>query len=88
MERLVREGAVDSYGDLAAVGQISRARMSQILQLADLAPSIQEQILLLPRTLRRTDPVTEKDLRQVARVIDWESQRKSFLSLLNSRLQG
>ena len=84
----MREGAVDSYRNLAEVGQISRARMSQILRLTDLAPSIQEQILFLPRTLRGADPVTETDLRQVARIIDWESQRTEFASVMNSRQQA
>jgi site-specific DNA recombinase len=37
MERLVREGSVTSYRDLAEVGQISVPRLSQILRLLDLA---------------------------------------------------
>ena len=49
IEALVREGTIVSYRDLAEVGQISPARMSQILRLADVAPSIQEELLFLPR---------------------------------------
>ena len=85
MERLVREGTVDSYSELAAAGRISHARMSQILRLSELAPSIQEQLLFLPPTMKGTDVVTERDLREVVRVIDWDSQRKKFECLLASR---
>jgi hypothetical protein len=53
--------------------------MSQILRLADLAPSIQEELLFLPRILEGADPVTEKDLREVARLTDWESQRERWV---------
>jgi site-specific DNA recombinase len=80
-ERLVREGAVRTYGELAEAGQISRARMSQIMHLSDLAPEIQEELLFLPRTVVGPDRYTEKGLRQVARSIDWEWQKKQFRAL-------
>lgn len=47
-EALVRSGEVKDYADLARVGRVSRARVSQILKLLTLAPSIQEHILWLP----------------------------------------
>lgn len=84
MEGLVRDGSVRSYRELAEAGQISRPRMSQILRLADLAPAIQEQILWLPKTRVGSDPVKEKALQQVARVIDWELQLTQFRSLMDS----
>ena len=80
-ERLVREGTVRNYRDVAAAGQISRARMSQILRLCDLAPEIQEQLLFLPKTMAGPDQVTEKSLRHIARSIDWDWQKKQFLML-------
>jgi hypothetical protein len=48
----------------------------------DLAPDIQEQLLFLPKTLGGPDPITEKALRQIARSVDWNWQRKQFQSLL------
>jgi Recombinase zinc beta ribbon domain len=80
-ERLVREGAVRNYRELAEAGQISRARMSQIMRLSDLAPEIQEELLFLPKTLTGPDRFTEKTVRQVARSVDWECQRKEFRAL-------
>jgi site-specific DNA recombinase len=80
-ERLVREGAVRNYSELAEAGQISRARMSQIMHLSDLAPEIQEELLFLPKTVAGPDRYTEKSLRQVARSIDWDFQKKQFRAL-------
>jgi site-specific DNA recombinase len=85
IESLVREGVVKNYRDLADLGQISPARLSQIVRLADLTPSIQEELLFLPRILRGTDPVCEKDLRELARCPEWDTQRKKFDVLLRSR---
>jgi hypothetical protein len=59
--------------------------MSQIVRLTDLAPSIQEELLFLPRVLRGTDPIAEKHLREVACFTDWETQREKFRGLLRSR---
>ncbi len=50
-EGLVSNGSVRNYRELAEAGQVSRARLSQILQLTHLAPEIQEQLLFLPPTL-------------------------------------
>jgi DNA invertase Pin-like site-specific DNA recombinase len=80
-ERLVREGAVRNYRELAEAGQISRARLSQIMRLADLAPEIQEELLFLPKTVSGPDRFTERALRQLARSIDWEWQKKQFRAL-------
>jgi site-specific DNA recombinase len=77
-ERLVREGVVRHHRDLAEAGQVSRARMSQIMKLTDLAPAIQEELLFLPKTIAGPDRITEKALRQIARSMDWEWQKKLF----------
>jgi DNA invertase Pin-like site-specific DNA recombinase len=82
LEGTVREGRARTYRSLAEAGQVSRARLSQILHLMDLAPDIQEQLLFLPKTLGGPDPITEKALRQIARSVDWNWQRKQFQSLL------
>ena len=50
-EQLVRTGAVRDYAELARLGQVSRARLTQIMNLLHLAPDIQEAILFLPRVL-------------------------------------
>ena len=50
-EGMIQAGVAADYADLARLGGVTRARMTQIMNLLNLAPDIQEQILFLPRTL-------------------------------------
>src|SRR5262249_57838023 len=52
VEGLVRSGTVSSYAAAARLGHVSRARLSQILSLLNLAPDLQEQLLFLQRAAR------------------------------------
>jgi site-specific DNA recombinase len=81
MEQRVGAGEAPNYASLAAAGQISRARMSQIVALTNLAPAIQEQLLYLPRTRSGVDRIVEKDLRAIARIVDWQQQMALFREL-------
>lgn len=78
-ERLVREGHVRDYAELARLGGVTRARISQIVSLLDLAPDIQEQVLHLPRSMGR-DATTERELRRIAATPAWELQRQRWQS--------
>ena len=88
LEALVREGKVGGYADLAAAGQISRPRMSQLLRLLELAPAIQEQLLFLPRIICGRDRIREHALRKITRIVDWEGQMKAFRDLMTSAERG
>ena len=77
-EALVRSGEVKDYADLARVGHVSRARVSQILKLLMLAPSIQERLLWLPPRNASSTCLTERDLRKVAQEPHWDRQRVLF----------
>jgi hypothetical protein len=81
-EELVRSGAVRDYADIARLGRVSRARISQILKLLTLAPSIQEHLLFLPAHMAPNQPITERDLRQVVREPRWDRQHVLFAKLL------
>ena len=78
---LLSEGAVRNRRELAEAGQVSPARLSQILQLNHLAPEIQEQLLFLPPTRQGFDRLLERHLRAVARLADWEGQKQRFRAL-------
>jgi hypothetical protein len=78
-DRLIRKGAVRDYGDIARLGSVSKSRVSQIMALLDLAPSIQEAILFMPRTSGR-DVVTERSLRGIVAEVDWDAQSKIWES--------
>lgn len=74
-ERLVQTGEVASYAELARLGHITRARMTQIMAFLHLAPDIQDALLNFPPVERGRDPVTERDVRPISADSDWKSQR-------------
>ncbi|MDQ2948323.1 MAG: hypothetical protein M3Y27_20700, partial [Acidobacteriota bacterium] len=74
-----------TYARLAESGHLSRARLSQMMTLANLAPSIQETVLLLPCRMSGSEVVSEKQLRMIARQVDWAWQRKQFDAILSQQ---
>lgn len=81
VENLVLQGALPDYAAAAALGHITRARMTQITNLLYLAPDIQEAILLLPPVEGGRDPITERDVRPIVAVSDWRKQRRLWSEL-------
>jgi hypothetical protein len=77
---MMDRGEVRDYAELARLGYVSRARVTQIMNLLNLAPDIQEEILFLPPLFGR-GPVTERHLRRVNHVIDWGQQRRLWGNL-------
>ena len=73
-EGLLREERIQDYAELAHLGRVTRARMTQIMKLLDLAPDIQEQILFLPLVRG----LNEKTLRPLVSRVDWHEQRRMF----------
>ena len=69
---------VADYAELARLAQVSRARITQIMNLLHLAPHIQEEILFLPRTSGRRASLSENMLRPITHVLDWRKQRKMW----------
>ena len=79
----IRDGAVTDYASLAQLGFVTRARISQIMALLNLASDIQEEILFLPRTVKGRDPITERDVRPITAVPHWNRQRRMWRGLLS-----
>lgn len=77
-DQMIREGVVADQAELTRLGHVSRARLTQIMNLLNLAPDIQKTILSLPRADTGRDPVTERDLRPIAAVPVWRSQRRMW----------
>ena len=77
---LLRRGEVKDYADLARLGQVSRARVSQIMGLLNLAPDIQEKLLFLPIVKTGRDRVTERNLRSLECISEWNNQRRIWMS--------
>ena len=80
-EGLVRNGEVADYAELARLGRVTRARISQVMSLLSLAPDLQEQVLFLPRTQRGRDPIQMRHLLPIAQVPDWKIQRQLWAGL-------
>ncbi len=79
MEMLISSGEVKDRAELARIFGLSRARVTQILNLILLAPDIQEEILFMQRceeSPRKSQIFTERALRKFSRVTEWEKQRK------------
>lgn len=73
---LVRSGAVRDYAELARLSLVTRARVSQIMNLLNLAPDIQEYLLWLPPMTGYR--ITEREMRQIAGEVRWDRQRVLF----------
>jgi len=74
-DKLIRSGEVADYADLARLGHVSRARVTQIMNLLMLAPDVQEEILFLPRVTVGRDPIHLRQLQPIALTPDWRKQR-------------
>lgn len=73
---MVDRGEVRDYADLARLGFVTRARITQIMNLLLLAPDIQEHILFsLPSRVARA-PAGERALRGVRTTVHWNRQRQ------------
>ncbi len=79
---LLDEGTVKDYAELARLGEVSRARITQIMNLLNLAPDIQEKLLFLEPVTSWRDPINERTFRPVVDEPVWERQRSVFAALL------
>lgn len=77
---MVDRGEVRDYADLARLGFVTRARLTQIMNLLLLAPDIQDA-LLTSSTLAGNIP--ERGLRRITAVVRWSHQRRLWSELLS-----
>jgi hypothetical protein len=81
LDAMVLSGEVGGYNELARIGQVSPARLSQILILLHLSPLIQETILFASAVEAKLLP--EKELHKIAREPSWSRQRVLLKKLLD-----
>ena len=75
-EQMVRDCEVTDYAELARLGHVTRARMTQIMNLNFLAPDIQEELLHLPLVERGHDPLLVLDIQHIAAEQSWRRQHR------------
>jgi hypothetical protein len=74
LRRLLERGEVSSIGEFARRLEVSQPRVTQILNLTYLAPSIQAEVLAL-EAVDGVEPMTQRPLREVLKEVGWVGQR-------------
>jgi len=82
-DNLLATGGVRDQAELAELGHVTRARVTQIMNLLHLAPDIQDELLHLPRVTSGDDPIFERQLRPIATLVDWTAQRLAWRPLFD-----
>jgi hypothetical protein len=81
-QNMVEQQIVRDYADLARLGYVSRARLTQIMNLLLLAPDIQEALL----ESNSTANIRETSMRTICAQVHWEDQRHAFASVCKRTL--
>jgi len=76
-EHLVRGGTVRDYVELSRLTGLSKARVTQIVNLTLLVPDIQAEILVLDERTNAGNTL-ERGLRDVTSLPDWNDQRRAL----------
>lgn len=80
-EDLIRKGHVRDYAEIATLGHVTRARITQIMNLRLLAPDIQEELITLDRVIKGRDSLSLRQFQTIALDNDWRSQRKQWKAM-------
>jgi hypothetical protein len=88
LEELLRQGIAKDYAELARLGGVSRSRITQILNLRNLAPVLQERILEMAAHAGEGQKLTERALRQLSGLLNWGEQISRFDELVKSDAAG
>lgn len=84
-DTLLRDGVITDCAELARLSHVTRARITQIMNLLNLAPDIQEAILFLPHVESGRDPVREHAIRPIAATLEWRKQRRMWGAVLRGQ---
>lgn len=82
LEHLLAAGQVKDQAEIARTAGITRARVTQIINLTQLAPDIQEAILDLEPTTDHVPRFREREVRTIAILPNWEKQRMLWKRLM------
>jgi hypothetical protein len=77
-QAMVERGEVRDYADLARLGYVTRARITQIMNLLNLAPGIQEDILVASGSLASREAATERHIRSIVKLVLWADQTRAW----------
>ncbi len=83
LQKELDHGGCGNRAGLARRHGLTRARLTQILNLLLLAPQIQEEILFMEST-RKKDAISERRLRDIIQAEDWTQQLRQWELLKSS----
>jgi hypothetical protein len=75
---MLQRREVRDYAELARLGHVTRARITQIMNLLSLAPDIQEALLFLPSVQKGRSELKEWQVRPIASRSCWSHQRRNW----------
>src|SRR5712691_11477889 len=75
---LLQQGVMKDYAELARLGQVSRARITQIMNLLNLAPNIEEAILFMTGEGSAEQSLWETSVRTLSAEVIWSRQREQW----------
>lgn len=84
-EERLEKGEVRDMAHLAMLGHVTRARVTQIMNLRLLAPDIQEALLSLPRTTKGRDPIQYRHILPLTQEPEWSNQRRMWQEIFGQR---
>jgi hypothetical protein len=80
-EDLIRKGHVRDYAEIATLGHVTRARVTQIMNLRLLAPDIQEKLITLDLVIKGRDSLSLRQLQSIALEANWQKQQTAWRGL-------
>ena len=80
-DQLIQDGTVTDQAELARLGRVSRARLTQIMNLLNLAPDLQEALLYLQSPGQGRAAISERTLRPIAATPNWQKQRLTWTTI-------
>ena len=84
-EGLIHEGHIHEYAEIATLGHVTRARVTQIMNLRLLAPDLQEQLLTFPRIEQGRDALCLRMFQTIALEPSWKNQREQWTRMNGAR---
>jgi hypothetical protein len=88
LDRSVHDRIVNDQAELASLGHVSRARLTQIFNLLNLAPEIQAEILGLQQSGMSQAQISERQLRPLTATVGWGEQRSLWRNMKNTAIGG
>jgi len=83
---MVERSEVRDYAEIACLGYVTRARLTQIMNLLLLAPDIQADIVGWSAHAGERPEIAERHLRRLTQIPAWEPQRRLWRELLTGAI--